>query len=336
MVNDSVCDRAKRTVTAIELVACHAFRHIAHILSLNMHTYTQAIQIFEAKADREVRDTLAASVAARFGITAKAVRDIWNLRTWVQTTEPYWTPADHAHFLTKRPPRLCEECKARNVSSRSAACQRCAGPPRRGRPAIQRTFLFETAAQVEEEEEQAVVAGAGAIMSEAGAHSATAIDESLGVRPDPRVCAAVNDVLAASAWTGEPPLASPFFPMLDVFEESACKETPAMMLSCQENASACGDNAIGRWMESDDEEEDACWGTGAEVLSRQGAVLARDVGDLVLQSNDNEDDEVAFCGTEKDDEVAFGATMLAHHQALLAYEDGDGVLPYNEELEIVL
>ena len=52
MVNDSVCDRAKRTVTAIELVACHAFRHIAHILSLNMHTYTQAIQIFEAKADR--------------------------------------------------------------------------------------------------------------------------------------------------------------------------------------------------------------------------------------------------------------------------------------------
>ena len=181
-----------------------------------------------------------------------------------------------------------------------------------------------------------VVAGAGAIVPEAGAHSATAIDESLGVRPDPRVCAAVNDVLAASAWTGEPPLASPFFPMLDVFEESACKETPAMMLSCQENASAWGDNAIVRWMESDDEEEDACWGTGAEVLSRQGAVLARDVGDLVLQSNDNEDDEVAFCGTEKDDEVAFGATMLAHHQALLAYEDGDGVLPYNEELEIVL
>ena len=84
MVNDSVCDRAKRTVTAIELVACHAFRHIAHILSLNMHTYTQAIQIFEAKADREVRDTLAADIATQFGITAKAVRDIWNLRTWLR------------------------------------------------------------------------------------------------------------------------------------------------------------------------------------------------------------------------------------------------------------
>ena len=282
-----------------------------------------------------MRDTLAASVAAQFGITAKAVRDIWNLRTWVQTTKPYWTQADHDFYLTKRPSRLCEACKARDVRSRSKACEICAGPPRRGRPAIQRTFPLDTAAQVEEQE-QDVVAGAGAIVSEAGAHSATAIDACLGVRPDPRVCAAVHDVLAASAWTGEPPLASPFFPMLDVYEESACEETPAMMLSCQENASACGDNAIVRWMASDDEEEDACWGAGAEVLSRQGAVLARDVGDLVLQSNDNEDDEVAFCGTEEDDEVAFGATMLAHRQALLAYEDGDGVLPYNEELEIVL
>ena len=277
MVNDSVCDRAKRTVTAIELVACHAFRHIAHILSLNMHTYTQAIQIFEAKADREVRDTLAASVAARFGITAKAVRDIWNLRTWVQTTEPYWTQADHDFYLTKRPSRLCEACKARDVRSRSDACQICAGPPRRGRPAIQRTFLLDAAAQVEEEQEQDVVAGAGAIVSEAGAHSATAIDECLGVRPDPKVCAAVHDVLAATAWIGEPP----FFPMLDVYEESPCEETPATMLSCQDDASACGDNDIVRWMESVDEQEGAFSGPEAEILSRQGTLQ------LLLPSRDD-------------------------------------------------
>ena len=89
-------------------------------------------------------------------------------------------------------------------------------------------------------------------------------------------------------------------------------------------------------MKIDDEEEDACWETRAEMLSRQGTVLALDISDLILQSNDNGDDEVAFCGIEKDDEVAFGATMLAYHQALLAYDDGDGVLPYNEEQEIVL
>ena len=268
-----------------------------------------------------MRDTLAASFATQFGITAKAVRDIWNLRTWVQTTKPYWTQADHDFFLTKRPSRLCEACKARDVRSRSKACEICAGPPRRGRPAIQRTFLFETAAQVEEEEEQAVVAGAGAIMSEAGAHSATAIDECLGVRPDPKVCAAVHDVLAATAWIGEPP----FFPMLDVYEESACEETPAMMLSCQENASACGDNAIVRWMESDDEEEDACWGTGAEMLFRPGTVLTRDDGDLILQSSYNEGDEIAYWGT--------GAAMLSRQGTVLARDDGGRVLRVSDNEE---
>ncbi len=64
----------------------------------------QAIQIFEAKADREVRDTLAASVATQFGITSKAVRDIWKLRTWVQTTKPYWTQADHDDFFPDQAP----------------------------------------------------------------------------------------------------------------------------------------------------------------------------------------------------------------------------------------
>ena len=95
---------------------------------------------------------LATDLALQFGITAKAVRDIWNLRTWVQTTKPYWTQEDHDHFnLNKRPSRLCEACKARDVRSRSKACEICAGPPRRGRPAIQRTFLLDAAAQVEED-----------------------------------------------------------------------------------------------------------------------------------------------------------------------------------------
>ena len=285
----------------------------------------QAIQIFEAKADREVRDTLAASVATQFGITAKAVRDIWNLRTWVQTTKPYWTQADHDFFLTKRPSRLCEACKARDVRSRSKACEICAGPPRRGRPAIQRTFPLDTAAQVEEEQEQDVVAGAGAIVSEAGAHSATAIDECLGVRPDPKVCAAVHDVLAATAWIGEPP----FFPMLDVHEESACEETPATIFSCQMDASACGDSDMFRCidclMEIHDEEDYACWGTGAEMLSRPGTVLTRDDGDLILQSSDNEGDEIACWGT--------GAAMLSRQGTVLARDDGGRVLRVSDNEE---
>ena len=191
--------------------------------------------------------------------------------------------------------------------------------------------------------------GAGATLSEG--HSKTAIDEShFGVQPDPKVCAAVDDVLDGmhfvhtSEGTGSSQgcsIGAPlFFSMLDDDEgevtQLAGEETSATMFFLQGNASACGDSGFLQSMKIDDEEEDACWETRAEMLSRQGTVLARDVGDLILQSNDNGDDEVAFCGIEKDDEVAFGATMLAYHQALLAYDDGDGVLPYNEEQEIVL
>ena len=54
--------------------------------------------IFRAM-NRVKRDSLSAELAAEFGITSKAVRDIWNLRTWTWTTLPYWTQADHDDFL---------------------------------------------------------------------------------------------------------------------------------------------------------------------------------------------------------------------------------------------
>jgi hypothetical protein len=61
-----------------------------------------AILIFNAaKHDRTKRDRLATRFANEFGITAKAVRDIWNLRTWVQTTKPFWSPQDQTHFLKR-------------------------------------------------------------------------------------------------------------------------------------------------------------------------------------------------------------------------------------------
>ena len=61
-----------------------------------------AIVIFNAaKHDRTKRDRLANRFAKEFGITPKAVRDIWNLRTWVQTTKPLWSPHDETHFLKR-------------------------------------------------------------------------------------------------------------------------------------------------------------------------------------------------------------------------------------------
>jgi len=61
----------------------------------------EAVRIFlAAKHGRTKRDRLALRLAHDFGITPKAVRDIWNLRTWARTTKPYWSPSD---FLKGQP-----------------------------------------------------------------------------------------------------------------------------------------------------------------------------------------------------------------------------------------
>jgi hypothetical protein len=57
-----------------------------------------AINIFLSKHDkRGARDRLAVRLAEAHGITSRAVRDIWNLRTWSRTTKPYWSSLDAAH-----------------------------------------------------------------------------------------------------------------------------------------------------------------------------------------------------------------------------------------------
>ena len=63
-----------------------------------------ARKIFLAKMEqtRHRRDGLAARLGDRFGISAKAVRDIWRLRTWAQATRPLWTPEDKTNHLKKR------------------------------------------------------------------------------------------------------------------------------------------------------------------------------------------------------------------------------------------
>ena len=109
--------------------------------------HTQATMIFRAKANRVKRGSLSAELVAEFGITSKAVRDIWKLRTWTWKTLPCWTQADHDDFLPKH---LCQECmvehKAGNVRVLSDACELCANPPPLGRPAIDRTVPFGTEA----------------------------------------------------------------------------------------------------------------------------------------------------------------------------------------------
>lgn len=74
---------------------------------------------------------LAARLAERFGITPKAIRDIWTLRSWATTTRPHWTPEDHVTFIKKK---LCESCRHTGLSSFEHACAYCKARKPRGHP----------------------------------------------------------------------------------------------------------------------------------------------------------------------------------------------------------
>ena len=93
----------------------------------------QAIEIFLAKASRKACDTTSRMLAEEYGITMKAVRDIWNFRTWKWETMPYWSQKDLHDFLSKH---LCTGCRLKGVCSLQEACGSCAFPRRRGRRPI--------------------------------------------------------------------------------------------------------------------------------------------------------------------------------------------------------
>jgi len=100
----------------------------SHVATLDAEA---AIIIYRAKERHTPRDNTSSALAEEYGITMKAVRDIWNLRTWAWTTMPYWTKTDLDTFLKKH---LGAQCRGEGVKSIAAACKLCASPRRRGRP----------------------------------------------------------------------------------------------------------------------------------------------------------------------------------------------------------
>jgi hypothetical protein len=91
----------------------------------------KAIAIYLAKARHAAGDMTSGMLAAEHGITKKAVRDVWNLRTWPWITMPYWSQSDLQLFLSNH---LCAECRRKGVQTLDNACSKCSGPRRRGRP----------------------------------------------------------------------------------------------------------------------------------------------------------------------------------------------------------
>ena len=63
---------------------------------------SQAISIFLEKRSGNKDHTLSGRLAHRYGVTSKTVRDIWRMRTWKRSTEPYWTLSDRQEFLRRQ------------------------------------------------------------------------------------------------------------------------------------------------------------------------------------------------------------------------------------------
>jgi len=88
------------------------------------------VDIFLAKRRSRGRDagTMSNHFADAHAISAKAVRDIWNMRTWKRVTKPHWDAADHQMALDRE---LCRACRLKGVTSLETACQTCQKKPKK-------------------------------------------------------------------------------------------------------------------------------------------------------------------------------------------------------------
>ena len=75
-----------------------------------------AITFYRAKLKKVTsRDRNAAALATEHGITQKAVRDVWNLRTWAAATRPFWNAEDRekwARIHAKQAPSVAQSAPA--------------------------------------------------------------------------------------------------------------------------------------------------------------------------------------------------------------------------------
>jgi hypothetical protein len=62
----------------------------------NVITKEQAVQIFKHKYQKNNRS--ANNIAKHYGMTAKAVREIWTMRTWKSSTKHLWNTVDQAEY----------------------------------------------------------------------------------------------------------------------------------------------------------------------------------------------------------------------------------------------
>ncbi|EKX34375.1 hypothetical protein GUITHDRAFT_119457 [Guillardia theta CCMP2712] len=56
-------------------------------------------------SERRKKTAKSMALARKYGVTAKAIRDIWNRRTWWHVTQPLWTQAERLEYERTGPKR---------------------------------------------------------------------------------------------------------------------------------------------------------------------------------------------------------------------------------------
>jgi len=106
-------------------------------------TEEDAVQVFLCRPTalgKRSFDTasLARRIGERHGVTSKAIRDVWNRRSWAWATQPHWTEREQQDQLLEN---LCGTCRIKGVARIEDACDMCSKQGvasrhrRRGRPA---------------------------------------------------------------------------------------------------------------------------------------------------------------------------------------------------------
>ncbi len=95
-------------------------------------TEEQAIEVFRQRhAQGTERASLCSVLADRYRVTTTAIRHIWDRKTWVWTTIPYWSEAEMAASLAEG---TCEACRNNGVDKIEDTCEHCPINRKRGRP----------------------------------------------------------------------------------------------------------------------------------------------------------------------------------------------------------
>ena len=83
---------------------------------MNRISTDDTIAVFTAKSSKATRadhPSLSDYLGRKYGISPKAVRDIWNLRTWWTVTWPFWSAEDKEKFRKKLSSmKMCVRCRS--------------------------------------------------------------------------------------------------------------------------------------------------------------------------------------------------------------------------------